>query len=78
MLLLGVLPGRDSPTIVSKGKEYKQVPPSVSGNDASKKNGFYALRDRIWRWMMVMMIMVSNNFFTLVVMSSFYERDPGE
>ena len=37
---------RDCPTIVSRGKEGKKVTPSVSGNDAPKKNRFYALRAR--------------------------------
>ncbi|TMX04176.1 hypothetical protein EJD97_011140 [Solanum chilense] len=34
------------PTIAARGKEGKKVPPSVSCNDAPKKNHFYALRAR--------------------------------
>ena len=37
---------RDYPTITPRGKEGKQVPPSVPGDDAPKRNQFYALRSR--------------------------------
>ena len=37
---------RDCPTNVTRGKEGKQVPPSVPGDDAPKKNHFYALLAR--------------------------------
>ena len=35
---------RDCPTIASRVREGKQVPPRVPGNDAPKMNHFYALQ----------------------------------
>ena len=35
---------RDFPTTAYRGREGNQVPPSVVGNDAPKKNHFYAFR----------------------------------
>ena len=37
---------RDCPTISARGKKSKQDPPSYPGNDAPRKNNFYALRAR--------------------------------
>ena len=38
---------RDCPIIVSRGREVKQVAPSVPKDDASTKRCFYALRSRV-------------------------------
>lgn len=37
---------RDCPTIVARGKEVKQVPLTVLGNDAEKKNNLYTPKAR--------------------------------
>ena len=37
---------RDFPTITSRGREGEQDPLRVLGDDAPKKNRFYALRER--------------------------------
>ena len=37
---------RNCPTIAAREKQGKQVTSSVTGNDAPKKNHFYALRAR--------------------------------
>ena len=38
---------RDCPMIASRGREGKQVAPSVTKDDASIKRRFYALRSRV-------------------------------
>ena len=38
---------RDCPIIVSRGREVKQVAPSVPKDDASIKRHFYAFRSRV-------------------------------
>ena len=61
---------RDFSTIDSRGKEGKQVTPSVPGNDAPQRNHLYVLRADDHR-QMIMRISISYNFFLVVVMSSF-------
>ena len=51
--------------IASRGKEGKQVAPSVPKDDAPTKRHFYALRSRVRSQRRVMMMLVS--FLYLVV-----------